>query len=187
MRSLIFSVAIPAVLMFSGCGMQTNNSVIDAEKIIPQTIPELSASALGSVDYTLIDATVRQALTKAGQNFMVPVRGGSYSFPPSILVGNYGTITVDTTNIAYGDLTGDGIPEAVVRVKAGTGESSTTELAAFTSSDGSASQIASFPLGHSSVKSVVIKAGKIHVSFVQTALGDPGPRNAELTLEIPQK
>ncbi len=187
MRSLIFSVAVPALLILSGCGLQSEYSATDTERTIADSVPELSAHALGSADYMLIDPTLRQALTKAGQNFSVPVRDGTYSFPPSVLVGHYGTISVDTMNIAYGDLTGDGIPDAVIRVKAGAGEFSTTELAAFTSSGGTAMQIASFPLGHASVNSVVINAGNIHVSFTHTVSGDPGPRNTELVLKMPKK
>ncbi len=190
MKKTLTQFIIPILLILSGCSdsssrekKETSPSVSVDESVY--SIPsKLSGIALASTDYTLIDPDVRSALSKAGHNFIVPVRNGSYSFPASVLMGQYRTVTVDTENISYGDLTGDGIPDAVTRVKIGSDAFERVELAAFTSSGGIAHQFASFPLGRATIRTVEIVAGKIRVNFTHTVLGDPGPRNTELLLEI---
>lgn len=193
MKNTCLRFLVPALLLLSACGaaetsLDTGSGALapagESAPIIPS---ELSRLALASADYTLIDPTVRGALTSAGQDFRIPVRAGSYTFPASILVGHYGTVSVDTDNVTYGDLTGDGVPDAVVRVKAGTDEFATVELAAFTASGGTAHQFAAFPLGQASIRSVDITAGKIRVNFTHIVPGDPGPRSTQLTLELPKK
>jgi len=193
MKHFFASFFIPSLLLLSGCGTPTTNigtgsgSSVPKGESIPAIPAELSRIALASADYTLIDPTVRGELTKANQDFRVSIRGGVFTFPASVLVSHYGTVSVDTENITYGDLTGDGILDAVVRVKAGTDDFATVELAAFTSSGGTAHQFAAFPLGRASVRSVDITAGKIRVNFSHMVPGDPGPRNTELLLELPKK
>ncbi|MBP9850729.1 MAG: hypothetical protein KBC47_03480 [Candidatus Peribacteraceae bacterium] len=193
MRYHIMIFVAVAPLVFSACGTQETPSLsgtgaflmVDTQAtVIPA---ELSKAALASASYTIIDPTVRKALTNAGQNFQVYVRGGMYTFPPSVLVEDFRDVTVDIDDIVYGDLTGDGIPDAIVKVTVGKGELSTTELAAFTASGGTAHQFAAFPLGHAEVKSVAITSGKIRVNFEHTVLGDPGSRSTQLMLELPKK
>ncbi len=193
MKFPVFALIVCSVLMFSACrnGDPEIPSFADpgtSDLSITPTIPEaLSPAALASADYTIVDSTVRSALTKAGQDFHIPVRNGSFTFPPSVLLDQFSTVSVDTNHITYGDLTGDGIPDAVVRVQSGTGEFSVSELAAFTASGKTAIQFAAFPLGHVMIKTVAITSGKIRVNFTHTVAGDPGPRNTELLLELPKK
>lgn len=193
MRYHLVFVVVMALLGFSACGgpetpaLSDTGPVVPIDENAPVIPPELSGTALASADYTIIDPTVRKALTNAGQDFKVRVHAGAYAFPASTLVEHFRDIEVDTDNVVYGDLTGDGIPDAVVKVTVGKGDLSTTELAAFTASGGTAHQFAAFPLGHAEVKSVDITAGKIRVNFVHTVAGDPGPRNTQLMLELPGK
>ncbi len=193
MKHSFASFFILSLLVLGACGAPATNidsgsgASVPKGESIPAIPSELSRIALASANYTLIDPTVRGALTKAGQDFRVAIREGTFRFPASVLIDHYETVSVDTENIAYGDLTGDGIPDAVVRVKAGTDEFSTVELAAFTSSGGAAYQFAAFPLGRASVRSVDITSGKIRVNFMHSVPGDPGPRNTELMLELPKK
>ena len=154
------------------------------EVVIP---PQLLGHKLGTATYTIIDPTVRKALTDAGQDFSVSVRDGSYEFPPSSLLTHYDTVRVDTSRIAYGDLNGDDIPDALIPVTVGTDEKATVELAAFTASGSSVRQFAAFPLGQATVKTFSITKGKIRVNFTHMLAGDPGPRNTELQLELPRK
>ena len=178
-----------ALLTMSGCSTQVGikRGSETSLKVGPKVPPELSTEMLASANYTLIDPAVRHALTEAGEDFIVPIRGGSYHFPPSALVGHYSTVSVDAEHVTYGDLSGDGIPDALVRVTVGTDEFATTELAAFTASGGMPHQFAAFPLGRSIVRSVEITSGKIRVNFTHEVPGDPGIRNTELMLEIPKK
>lgn len=193
MKHSLASFFIPTLLLLGACGAPATNidsgtgASVPKGESIPAIPAELSKIALASADYTLIDPTVRGALTEAHQDFRVSIRDGVFHFPASALVDHYGTVTVDTENITYGDLTGDGVPDAVVRVKAGTDEFATVELAAFTSSGSTAHQFAAFPLGRATIRTVDITAGKIRVNFSHMVPGDPGPRNTELMLELPKK
>lgn len=192
MRYLVLTSVLSSLLILSACSTSSDSSSlairtqsgVDTASDIPL---ELSAQSLASANYTLIDPTVRRALTQAGQDFLVPVRGGSYIFPASALVGHFRTVRSDTEHITYGDLTGDSTPEAIVRLQVGTDENSMVELAAFTASGGTAYQFAAFPLGHADVRNVAITDRTIRVNFMHTVPGDPGPRNTELVLEIPRK
>lgn len=190
MKHSFASFFIPSLLVLGACGAPATNIDSGSGASMPKGEPipaELSKIALASANYTLIDPAVRGALTKAGQDFRISVRGGTFNFPASVLVDHFKTVSVDTENIAYGDLTGDGIPDAVIQVKAGTDEFATVELAAFTASGGTAYQFAAFPLGRASIRSVDITVGKIRVNFTHSVPGDPGPRNTELMLELPKK
>jgi len=192
MRYHMMFLVVVALLGFSACGapetpaFSGTGAVVPIDENAPVIPPELSGTALAAADYTIIDPTVRKALTNAGQDFKIHVRSGMYVFPASVLVEHFQEVRVDTNDIVYGDLTGDGIPDALVKVTVGTGELSTTELAAFTASGGTAHQFAAFPLGHAEVKSVDITNGKIRVNFVHTVVGDPGSRNTQLMLELPK-
>lgn len=180
MRSLIFLTFVSLTL--SACVSSPKHQ--PSSDVTMRMIPaEISRSALASANYTLIDPTVRHALTEARQDFTISLRHGTYNFPPSALVGHYQTVTADTENIIYGDLNADGVQDAVIQVRIGTDEFSMTELAAFTASGGTATQFAAFPLGHATVKNIAIVDGKIRVNITHVVPGDPGPRNTEYILQ----
>lgn len=185
MKHQQFFSVLSALIIFSACASPETS--VTPDPTVPAIPPELSQTALASAQYTLIDPAVRKALTEAGEDFSVRMQDGSYSFQSSALLEQYSTVTVDTEDITYGDLTADGVLDAVVPVTVGTGEFASTELAAFSGSGGTAYQFAAFPLGRAVIRSVYITEGKIRVNFTHNVLGDPGPRNTELVLEIPKK
>lgn len=176
MKRIHTAIIVATLAVLSAC-----QGTPDGETSLPrsQEIPvELSSAALAEARYTLIDPSARRALTEEGQDFEVRVHGGSYESRGL-------TVSIDTTTVTYGDLTGDDVPEAVVRVTVGDGDLATTELAVMTATGGNANQLAAFPLGRATVLSTNVTGGAIRVSFMHTVPGDPGPRRSDLVLAMP--
>lgn len=144
----------------------------------------LSSSGLLRLPYTITDRTVRTELSRVGLDFAIKLRGGSYRFasPRS----SFQTVHADERHIVYGDVNGDGVPDAVVPLVIGEGDEAFLEIAAVKETSSGALHFASFPLGKATLKSINITSGKIRVNYMHEVSGDPGPRNTELLLELPK-
>lgn len=178
-----FCSAAAAVLLI-GCGSSSDETVPLSDD---GTSDAPTLDDIKTMEYAIVDPAVRSVLSKAGLGFSVPVRDGVYLFPASALTGDYSRVEVDTGAVVFGDVTGDGTADAVVPLRIGEGETARTDLAAVSlTASGSAKHVASFPLGVVQIRSLAITNGSIRVNFMHTVSGDPGPRNTELLLTLPE-
>ncbi len=145
----------------------------------------LSIEALSSMSYTVTDPTLRSLLSASGKDFRMKLEGGAYRFPPGALMGEYAVVTLDSEHMAYGDVTGDGVTDAVVPLRAGEKTSAIVELAIVSWKDGAPAHVASFPLRHAELRDVRVTGESVRVRFLQPIPGDPGPSNTELVLRLP--
>jgi len=148
--------------------------------------PEFSEVHLGNATYTLVDTSLRTALTDSSLDFSVTLRNGMYEFPSAMNMRGYKKVRVDLETIAYGDVNGDSETDAVFPLIIERKDDALLEIVAVSSSGSQLKHFASFPLGIAKLNSVSITNGKIRVNFVHQVAGDPGPRNTELLLEIPK-
>lgn len=148
--------------------------------------PEFSEARLGNATYTLVDSSLRTALTDSSLDFSVTLKNGMYEFPSAMNRRGYKKVRADLKDIAYGDVDGDSGTDAVFPLIIERKEDAVLEIVAVSSSGASVKHFASFPLGIAQLNSLSITNGKIRVNFVHQVTGDPGPRNTELLLEIPK-
>lgn len=181
MRSL--PVLCSFVILLAACG-EVRDEI--ATPVAPGVPDAISPARLGDASYTLTDPGVRSSFAQTGQSFVIQLRSGIFRSPVSAGSVLYGRIEIGVKNIRYGDLNGDAVPDAVVPLLIGESENTVLELAAVSASGSTAHHFASFPLGRATLKSLAVTQGKIRVNFTHTVPGDPGPRNTELTLELPE-
>lgn len=180
MRSLFVIVSL---VMLAACGEVREEAVVPVTPGVPDAI---SPARLGDASYTLTDPGVRSYFAQTGQSFVIQLRSGIFRSPVSAGSGLYDRTEIDAAHIRYGDLNGDTIPDAVVPLLIGDRENAVLELAAVSASGSTARHFASFPLGRATLKSLAVTQGKIRVNFTHIVPGDPGPRNTELILELPE-
>ncbi len=193
MRTLHSHISACAVtlglLVLAACGGVTPAVPLSETETVPSPIDRakqlLSIDVLSSLSYTVTDPTLRSLLSASEKDFLVRLDDGTHRFPPTALMGPYSVLTLDVPHVTYGDLTGDGVVDAVVPLRAGDGENAIVELAVVTWKDGAPSHVASFPLRHAQLRDVRVYGNSIRVRYLQPIPGDPGPSNAELVLSLP--
>lgn len=182
------SIVTLGVLLLAACGgaPATPMSGTGTLLVRPDEMKQrLSVNVVSSLQYTLTDPTLRSLLSASDKDFQVKLENGTYRFPPSALMGEYDVVTLDAEHMAYGDVTGDGLTDAVVPLRAGERQNAIVELAIVSWKNGAPVHVASFPLRHAELRDVRVSGESVRVRFLQPIPGDPGPSNAELVLRLP--
>ncbi len=191
MQSRLVPATVLLTLALSSCGAAPTTESPQAgageSSSVSLVSPVLDQAHLANLSYTLINTSVRLALTKASRGFSIDLRDGTYLFPGSVAVSGFTRVHADFSHLVYGDINHDGTYDAVLPLFIDQGDSSILELAAVTESGSAPKHFASFPIGTAALRSLAITDGKIRVNFTQMIPGDPGPRNTELQLELPRK
>lgn len=153
LRSSACSLALGFFLCFgvSACSRPTRPT---PEIPLKTLSGALTLSALQNMRYTIVSPIVRSVLSSAGVGFSLTLEDGVGLFPRPASVSPYNTVRLVPDLYAEGDLNGDKERDMVGVLTVGEGDEAQTEVVAVTRKDGRPVQLATFPLGSLSVKSL---------------------------------